>query len=140
MKMSKLFLFIFISFLVLSFKSISFAQNGPVLYFCQAYTDSGEVGISDRFTTGFLTIMIKCDYALGLSDCHIQFDKWDTTANKFDYYKKFDFTVKPDMNYIFFSKNDNSDLSFDEPGFYRVFLLDEYNNTMASSLIQIVSK
>ncbi len=64
MKMSKLFLFIFISIIVLDFNSIVIAQSEPVLYFCQAYTDSGEVGVSDRFTTGYLTIMIKCDYCI----------------------------------------------------------------------------
>ncbi len=84
--------------------------------------------------------MIRCDYALGLNDCHVQFDKWNPTTSQFDFYKKFDFTVQPDRKYIYFSKNDSSDLSFDDPGFYRVFLLDENNNTIASNLVQIISK
>ena len=62
MNMSKLFLFVFISFFVFGLKSITLAQSEPVLYFCEEYTSSGEVGISDRFTTGYLTIMIKCDH------------------------------------------------------------------------------
>ncbi len=140
MNMSKLFLFVSISFFVFGLKSITLAQGEPVLYFCQAYTSSGEVGISDRFTTGYLTIMIKCDTALGLNDCHIQYDKWNPKTNEFEFYKKFDFTIQPDKSYIYFSKNDNSDLSFDEPGFYRVYLQDENDNTIASSLVQIVSK
>ncbi len=140
MKDFKLFILIIITFLILSSKSISFAQSGPVLYFCEKYTAEGEVGISDVFTTGYLTIMIKCNYELGLSDCHIEYDKWNSIANKFEFYKKFDFTVQPDMDYIYFSRTDNSDLSFDEPGIFRVLLLDNYNERIASSLIQIVSK
>jgi hypothetical protein len=42
------------------------------------------------------------------------------------------------MNYIFFAKNDESDLEFDEPGFYRVFLLDDRDKTVASALIEII--
>jgi len=42
------------------------------------------------------------------------------------------------MNYIFFSRNDESDMEFEEPGFYRVFLLDEDDNTVASAVIEII--
>ncbi|WP_337867039.1 hypothetical protein [Ignavibacterium sp.] len=42
------------------------------------------------------------------------------------------------MKYGFFSKNEESDLRFDDPGFYRVFLLDEDDKTVASSLIEII--
>ncbi len=44
------------------------------------------------------------------------------------------------MSYVFFAKNDDSDLKFEEPGFYRVFLLDDNDKTVASALIEIVSK
>ena len=140
MKVFKFSVVVVMFLIIFGVKSLTVAQSKPVLYFCQAYTDDGEVGISDRFTTGYLTIMIRCDYALGLNDCHVQFDKWNSSTNQFDFYKKFDFTVQPDSKYIYFSKNDSSDLSFDEPGFFRVFLLDEYNDTIASSLVQIISK
>lgn len=140
MKMSKLFLLIFVSFFIFGLKSFTIAQSEPVLYFCENFTNSGEVGISDIFTTGFITIVAKCDHNLGLTDCQIEYDKLDSTQNKFEFYKLFDFTVQPDLNYIYFTKNDNSDLSFDEPGIYRVLLLDNKNERVASSLIQIVSK
>jgi len=39
--------------------STVFAQNEPVLYFCEKYGRNGEVGVSDRFTTGYLTVMVK---------------------------------------------------------------------------------
>lgn len=123
---------------VFGFTSNANAQNGPVLYFCENYGDDGEIGISDRFTTGFLTVMVKCDYALGLSSCSIQFDKYSCSTGRFNYYKKFNYKVSPDMKYIYFSKNSQSDMNFEDPGIYRVFLLDDDGKTVASALIEII--
>jgi hypothetical protein len=116
------------------------AQNEPVLYFCEKYGKNGEVGVSDRFTTGYLTVMVKCDYALDLEDCSIQFDLYNPRTKEFEYYKKFSYVVDPDMKYIYFAKNDESDLKFEDPGFYRVFLLDDRDKTVASALIEIIDK
>jgi hypothetical protein len=124
--------------LVLGVNQNILAQNEPVLYFCKKYGNNGEVGVGDRFTTGYLTVMVKCDYALDLEDCSIQFDLYNPRSKKFEYYKKFDYVVEPDMKYIFFAKNDESDLKFEDPGFYRVFLLDDRDKTVASALIEIV--
>ena len=135
LSMFSLFLFLF----VMAAGTISYAQNEPVLYFCERYdSDDGEIGVADRFTTGYLTVMVKCDRALKLEDVSVQFDKWDAYTGKFKYYKKFDYTIERDMSYVFFTKNDESDMSFDEPGFYRVFLLDDDGETVASSLVQII--
>ncbi|MBT8386274.1 MAG: hypothetical protein KJO12_02590 [Ignavibacteria bacterium] len=115
------------------------AQNEPVMYFCERYDDyDGEIGVSDRFTTGYLTVMVKCDYALNLEDVSIQFDQYNERKDKFEYYKKFNYTVDRDMKYIFFSRNDESDMEFEEPGFYRVFLLDDRDRTIASAVIEII--
>ncbi len=117
------------------------AQNEPVLYFCEKYdSKNGEVGVSDRFTTGYLTVMVKSDHALDLKDVHIQFDKLNDRSKKFEFYKKFAYSIDPDMSYVFFAKNSDSDLKFEEPGFYRVFLLDDNDKTLASALIEIISK
>jgi hypothetical protein len=116
-----------------------YAQSQPVLYFCERYdTDNGEVGISDRFTTGYLTVMVKSSTALGLTKCHIQFDRYNQASGKFEFSKKFDYTIEKDMKYVFFNKNEDSDLSFDKPGFYRVFLLDNNDKTIANALVQII--
>jgi len=127
--------------LLLSFfalESTVFAQNEPVLYFCEKYGKNGEIGVADRFTTGYLTVMVKADYALGLDDVAIQFDKYNYRTDDFEYYEKFNYTVKPDMKYMFFEKNDESDMNFREPGIYRVFLLDDRDRTVASALIEII--
>lgn len=136
-KMRLLFaFFLFAVFFMMN--SAVLAQSEPVLYFCEKYGRNGEVGVSDRFTTGYLTVMVKCDYALDLEDVSIQFDKYNERSGKFVYYKKFEYVVEPDMSYIFFAKNDESDLKFEEPGFYRVFLLDDRDKTVASALIEII--
>jgi hypothetical protein len=84
--------------------------------------------------------MVKCDDALNLEDVHIQFDKFNERNKKFEYYKKFDYVIEPDMSYVFFAKNSDSDLKFEEAGFYRVFLLDDRDKTVASALIEIIPK
>jgi hypothetical protein len=109
------------------------------MYFCERYDNNrGEIGISDRFTKGYLTVMVKADDPLRLRDCHIQFDRYNQYSNKFEFYKKFDYTVSPDMKYIFFARDKDNDLKFDNTGFFRVYLLDDDNNTVASSLIEII--
>jgi hypothetical protein len=124
--------------LIAGFSTKIYAQNGPVLYFCESYGSNGEVGISDRYHTGYLTVMVKCDYELGLRDVSIQYDKYNSRTGTFEYYKKFNYTIKPSMKYIYFERNSSSDLSFDDPGIYRVFLLDDKNKTVASALIEII--
>lgn len=116
------------------------AQREPVLYFCERYGDEGEIGTSDRFTTGYITVMVKASSALGLTDCFIQYDKYNASTRKFEYYKQFDFTIEADMKYVYFEKSSSNDMAFDAPGFYRVFLLDSRKNTITSSVVEIISK
>ncbi|MBZ0203640.1 MAG: hypothetical protein IT281_04990 [Ignavibacteria bacterium] len=129
----KLVLGLFAMILMLGFTSGLKAQNGPAMYFCESYGSGGEVNISDRFYTGKITVMVKCDYALGLKDCAIQLDKYNGYG--FDYYKKVDFDVTADMKYIYF---ESSDLRVDSPGIYRCFLLDNRKNTVASALVEFI--
>ena len=129
---------LFFLFLFIGLKSEVFAQESPVMYFCEKYGKNGEVGISDRFTTGFITVVVKSDYKLNLTNVNVEFDKYNCKKDAFEFYKKFDFTLEPDMKFVYFSKNDESDMSFDEQGFYRVFLLDEEGKTVASALVEII--
>lgn len=130
--------FLFIG-MFLFFSNLSFSQSEPVLYFCEKYDSrKGEVNISDRFTRGAITVVVKNDYALDLEDVAIQYDKYNPNTGKFEFYKKFYFTIEPDMKYVYFSKNDESDMKFEDPGFYRVFLLDDDDKTVTSSLVEII--
>jgi hypothetical protein len=133
-----LLLTIFLSFFAVS--SNTFAQSEPVMYFCERYDDyDGEIGVSDRFTKGYITVMVKADAELRLKEVAIQYDKYNERNGKFEYYKKFYFTISRDMKYVFFARNDESDMEFEETGFYRVFLLDEDDRTVASSLVEIIN-
>ncbi len=126
MKKFQLFLLLSFLFAFVAMNTTILAQSEPVMYFCEKYDSyDGEIGVSDRFTTGYLTVMVKCDYALNLEDVSIQFDQYNARKDKFEFYKKFDYVVDRDMKYVFFARNDESDMEFEEPGFYRVFLLDD---------------
>jgi len=133
-----LLLTMFLSFFVMY--SNAFAQSEPVMYFCERYDDyDGEIGVSDRFTKGYITVMVKADAELRLRDVAIQYDKYNERNGKFEYYKKFNFTIERDMKYVFFERNDDSDMEFEETGFYRVFLLDDDDRTVASALVEIIN-
>jgi hypothetical protein len=82
--------------------------------------------------------VVKADYALGLDDVSIQFDKYNYRTADFEYYEKFYYNVDPDMKYIFFEKDEENDMNFRERGIFRVFLLDDRDRTVASSLIEII--
>lgn len=139
MKKTSFLSFLLICFTIIGIKSSAYAQSHPILYFCERYDqDRGEIGVTDRFTKGYLTVMVKADEPLGLRDVHIQFDKYDCNTNTFNFYKRFSYTLQPDMKYIYFSKTEISDMSFDEPGIYRVFLLDDHNETVSSGLVEII--
>jgi len=138
MKRIHLFLVFTLLFSFFAIHSTVFAQNEPVMYFCEKYGKNGEVGVSDRFTTGYLTVVVKSDYALGLDEVAIQLDKYNYRKDEFEFYKKFDYSIDTDMKYVYFTKNDESDMEFEDPGFYRVFLLDDRDRTVASALIEII--
>ncbi len=138
MKKAKLFAALFTVIFLFAFKANSYAQQYPVLYFCEKYGDNGEEGVSDRFTKGYLTVMVKADGPLGLVDCSIQMDKYNCSTGQFTFYKKFPYTIERDMKYVYFAKNEESDMSFDDVGIYRVFLLDQNDRTVASGLVEII--
>jgi hypothetical protein len=124
--------------LVLGVNQNILAQNEPVMYFCEKYGNSGERGVSNRFTTGYLTVVVKSDYALELEDCSIEFQLYNSRSKKFDFYKSFSYVLDPISKYVYFEKTGENDMSFDDPGFYRVYLLDDRDKTVASALIEIV--
>jgi hypothetical protein len=108
------------------------------MYFCDKIGRNGAVGISDQHPTGSLTVMVKSNYAMGLHEVAIQLDKYNFRTGEFEYYKKFHYTMELDMKIVSFEKNDESDMEFEDPGFYRVFLLDDRDKTVASALIEII--
>ena len=139
--MRNFFVFVFgVFFFILAANVTIHAQAEPVLQLCVEYGDDGEESISDVFTTGYLTVVVKSDTKLGLEDVHIQFDKYNFKKDKWEFYKKFDYTIQPSHKYVYFSRNDDSDMSFDETGFFRVYLLDDDDKVVASTIVKIIEK
>ena len=133
--MKKIILLAVFALLTVAFLNNSFAQTRPVLYFCEKYDDArGEVGQSSTFSSGRLTVMVKWGEALNLTKCYVQLDKYNVSSEKFTFYSKTDFTLTRDMKYVFFS---SKELSFDERGVYRVYLLDENNETVTTGIVII---
>ncbi len=108
------------------------AQN--LLYFCEKYTDK-EIGLSDRFTTGSITVMVKLDNPIYFTDVTVQADKYNCRTGKFEYFSSKPFTVDSNWDYMFFSG-----LNLSEAGIYRVFLLDPSGNTIVSALVETIRK
>lgn len=109
-----------------------FAQDP--LYFCEKYTNK-EIGVSNRFTTGNLTVMVKLEQPLEQDNVIIELDKLNCTTGKFEYFDSRTFITDPKWTYIHFDK-----INFGSPGIYRVFLLDPDYNTLVSGLIEIVRR
>jgi hypothetical protein len=128
----KKFLTIFmLGFIILSFNNTLKAQSCDMLYFCLRY-DSQEVGCSDRFHPGKITVMAKLQKEIYFTKVYVQADKYNAREGKFEYYKDYEFDTDSDMTYIYFR-----DIEFNDKGIYRVFLLDPDKNTITCSLVEI---
>ena len=129
MNKTKILFFLFSLF----FASGIYSQSEPVLYFCTNFDSKGESGIGDRFVTGPVVVVVRCDNPLGVQRVNVQFDKWN--GSEFIYFNAVTFTLKPKVQYTWFS---DARLRIDEPGIYRCFLLAEDNKTIASAMVEFV--
>ncbi len=129
--MNKLIFLVFFSLLFAA--SFIYSQSEPVLYFCTSFDSKGESGIGDRFVTGPVVVVVRCDNELGTKKANVQFDKWNGT--EFVYFNAVTFNLKDKVKYTWFS---DARLRVDEAGIYRCFLLDENNKTIASAMIEFV--
>lgn len=125
------FLFVVVSFIVISSSAV-FAQSCSLLYFCEKY-DNGEVGCSDRFSSGKVTVMVKLEQGFDSTSVSLQLTRFSPAEDQFKFYKEIIFDVEKGTKYIFFQ-----DIEFNERGIYRVFLLDTRKNRLASALIEII--
>ena len=114
------------------------AQGGIVMYFCGEYKHGKEIHISSSFSVGSLTVMVKSQKAMHLTDVQLEFDRFDSVKNEFVLYKKFDFSLDPEDAYICFSKTKDNDLVISEPGIYRVVLFSQRDKVVTSALVEIV--
>lgn len=125
------YLIIYVLFAVLSSSSLN-AQSCSIIYFCEKY-DGGEVGCSDRFTAGKLTIMVKLDKGFDSTSISIQLTKFEPAEGQFQNYKEIIFEVEPGQSFVFFP-----DIEFPDKGIYRVILMDMKRNRLASAMLEII--
>jgi hypothetical protein len=123
--MKTLFIFLFLTI-------VAFAQTQPAMYFCEDYS-GGEVGVGCTFSPGTITVMVRCDHNIGISNATIQFDRWEN--GNWNFYKQFSFMINKDGNYFFFKRND---LVIQTPGFYRCYLLNKSRQVISSAIVEIV--
>lgn len=123
----------------LSICSNSFAQNGS-LYFCEDYKNGKEIGVSDRFTTGWLTVMVRSDRPLGVGKVELRLTKIADAKGKSITPKIMDtipFDVEADWDYTYFQ--DKERLLFNTPGTYRVTLQKVDGTPICSGIVEVTS-
>ena len=133
MKKLMLFLALFI-FLAMN----AMAQN-VTLTMCERYGSNGPIGVGTQFTTGYLTVVAYSNTPMYYTSVFIQFDKLGTDGS-YHFYKKFPFSFPNGYKTVYFSKVGNNDMSFDEPGYYNVFLLNSSGGVIAYTTVTIVSR
>ncbi|MCE1165826.1 MAG: hypothetical protein LWX07_10540 [Bacteroidetes bacterium] len=118
--------------------------DSPHFYFCESYKDGQEINVSNTFSTGYLTAMLDLrpmEITIGVSDVALEITMIADEHGFYDAEQVIDvvkFTVDPGWDYIYFTDEEN--LKFDKPGVYRVMLMKEPNEQIASGLLKITSK
>ena len=120
--------------LLIAFYNTLFSQSKPIIYFCEKYSHGKEIGISDKFTAGDLTLILRSDKAFMFDTLYVQADKYNPKTKKFEYYKKLKYKVNRNEKYAHFSH----DFNLLEPGIIRVYVMDWLYNVIASNLVEIV--
>ena len=142
--MKKYFYVLSILFLsLIGYVSDSCAQNKE-LYFCEEYRNGKEIGVSNVFTTGWLTVMVDLrisnrTFETGKIDLRISRikDENDNIITE----KIIDtvpFEVQPDWDYTYFV--DKDDLKFTAPGTYRVICQKSDGTPITEGQVKIISK
>jgi hypothetical protein len=125
----------FFSFAVLFVLTVSCSKlkditAGDRLYFCERY-DNKEIGVSDKFTTGKLTVMVKLKKPIGVSSVDINITDLATGKPV----ETIPFEVSSQWDYIHFD-----DVEFRTPGKYKVSCLKKDGTVIVSGEVEIVSK
>ena len=139
------FLLVFLIFYcLLGFKTTSYAQNKALLYFCEDYIDGNEINVSEKFSTGWLTVMVDLRPAgrtFGVSNVQLKLIQIkDAQGNRISdkVIKTVPFDVSSDWDYVFFKDEEN--LSFDAPGTYKVICQKVDGTSIVSGVVIIVSE
>ena len=117
------------------------STSGNELYFCEDYKNGKEIGVSDRFTTGWLTVMVRTAKPIGVGKVELRLAKVkDEDGNKISE-KIIDtvpFEVQADWDYTFFQ--DTKRLTFKTPGTYKVTMQKVDGTPICSGEVVVTSR
>ncbi|MCX7833475.1 MAG: DUF2914 domain-containing protein [Ignavibacteria bacterium] len=139
---TKLFFLVF-SYLIFTLLFVG-CEKKSSLYFCEDYVDGKEIGVSKRFTPGYLTVMVDLrpeNKKVGAEEVELiltQIKDENGTEIAEKEIDRIPFTVKADWDYFYFQNKER--LGFKLPGTYRVTLADKNGNKIASGEIEVVKK
>lgn len=112
------------------------------LYFCEQYKNGEEIGVSSRFTPGWLTVMVDTRPAgttLGTAKVELKLSKIkDGAGNSISekILKTIPFEVQASWDYTYFT--DKKNLKFDSPGTYRVVCQKKDGTPIAEGEVEVV--
>jgi len=125
------------TFIILAFLLIltanALAQTKPIIYFCEKYADGKEIGISDKFSPGYFTIILRSGTKFDVDSVYIQSDKYNSKTKQFEYYSKLTYRVNRHDRFAHFTR----DVKIQESGIFRIFILNTSNIVITSNLIEI---
>lgn len=113
------------------------------LYFCEQYKNGQEIGVSKRFTPGWLTVMVDLRPAgttLGVGKVELRLTKIkDASGSSISekIIKTIPFDVQADWDYTYFT--DKTNLKFTSPGTYRVTCQKKDGTPIVSGEVEVVS-
>jgi hypothetical protein len=124
-------------------KESSSKKDGEAkLYFCEQYKNGEEVGVSARFTPGWLTVMLDTRPAgtkLGTGKVELKLSKIKNAAGdeiSEKIIRTVPFDVQADWDYTYFT--DKKNLKFDAPGTYRVVCQKKDGTPIATGEVEVV--
>ncbi len=123
-------------------ESSSQKEGVAKLYFCEQYVNGEEVGVSKRFTPGWLTVMLDTRPAgtkIGTGKVELRLSKIkDGAGNEISekILKSVPFDVQADWDYTYFT--DKKNLKFDSPGTYKVVCQKKDGTPIAEGEVEVV--
>lgn len=114
------------------------------LYFCEQYKNGEEIGVSKKFTPGWLTVMVDLRPAgktLGTGKVELRLSKIkDEDGNEISekIIKTVPFSVQADWDYTYFEDHDN--LKFKTPGTYKVVCQKVDGTPIVEGQVEVVPK
>ncbi len=120
------------------------SSDEELLYFCEDYVNGKEIGKSEVFTPGYLTVMVdlrpvKKTIGTGKVDLRLTKIK-DEDGNTIsdEIIETLPFNVEPDWDYTYFQ--DKEKLGFREPGTYKVTLMKTDGTPICSGQVKVIPK